>query len=89
MQARDLGPLAGAYFRGYAAIQLPLAHRLDGHGPKRVILCLLGACRAELPGLFDGQQFCLVTGRVGAGRHGRVFVLLYSVTRLFSEHQSR
>ena len=39
--AKDLGLLAGGYFLGFAATQLPLGHWLDRHGPKRVILCLL------------------------------------------------
>ena len=42
LQARDLGLLAGGYFLGFAAIQLPLGQLLDRHGPKRVILCFLG-----------------------------------------------
>ena len=41
MGAKDLGLLAGGYFLGFAATQLPLGHWLDRHGPKRVILCLL------------------------------------------------
>jgi predicted MFS family arabinose efflux permease len=39
--AKDLGLLAGGYFLGFAATQLPLGHWLDRYGPKRVILCLL------------------------------------------------
>ena len=41
LQARDLGLLAGGYFLGFAAIQLPLGAWLDRHGPKRVILWFL------------------------------------------------
>lgn len=41
LQARDLGLLAGGYFLGFAAMQLPLGSWLDRHGPKRVILCFL------------------------------------------------
>ena len=41
LQARDLGLLAGGYFLGFAATQLPLGAWLDKHGPKRVILCFL------------------------------------------------
>ena len=41
LQARDLGLLAGGYFFGFAAMQLPLGAWLDRHGPKRVILCFL------------------------------------------------
>lgn len=41
LQARDLGLLAGGYFLGFAAVQLPLGTWLDRHGPKRVILWFL------------------------------------------------
>ena len=41
LQARDLGLLAGGYFLGFAAMQLPLGSLLDRHGPKRVILYFL------------------------------------------------
>lgn len=41
LNARDLGLLAGGYFLGFAATQLPLGNWLDRHGPKKVILSLL------------------------------------------------
>ncbi len=41
LQARDLGLLAGGYFLGFAAMQLPLGAWLDRYGPKAVILALL------------------------------------------------
>ncbi|WP_180684487.1 MFS transporter [Tepidicella baoligensis] len=41
LQARDLGLLAGGYFLGFAATQLPLGRWLDRHGPKKVILVFL------------------------------------------------
>ena len=41
LHSRDLGLLAGGYFLGFAAIQLPLGAWLDRHGPKRVIVCFL------------------------------------------------
>ena len=41
LSARDLGLLAGGYFFGFAAIQLPLGNWLDRHGPRKVILLLL------------------------------------------------
>ena len=41
LQSRDLGLLAGGYFLGFAATQLPLGTFLDRYGPKRVILCFL------------------------------------------------
>ncbi|MDO9405375.1 MAG: MFS transporter [Polaromonas sp.] len=41
LQSRDLGLLAGGYFLGFSAMQLPLGNWLDRFGPKRVILCFL------------------------------------------------
>ena len=41
LDASDLGLLAGGYFLGFAATQLPLGTWLDRHGPKRVELRLL------------------------------------------------
>lgn len=50
LQARDLGLLAGGYFLGFAATQLPLGTWLDRHGPRKVILWFLlvavGGCAA-------------------------------------------
>ncbi len=42
LRSGDLGLLAGAYFLGFAAMQLPLGRALDRIGPKRVLLGLLG-----------------------------------------------
>ncbi|MDB5889184.1 MAG: transporter [Polaromonas sp.] len=42
LHASDLGLLAGGYFLGFAAMQLPLGKFLDRHGPKQVILYFLG-----------------------------------------------
>jgi predicted MFS family arabinose efflux permease len=42
LQPADLGLLAGAYFLGFAAMQLPLGRALDRFGPRRVLLLLLG-----------------------------------------------
>ena len=41
LHARDLGLLAGGYFLGFAAMQLPLGRWLDRQGPKTVILGFL------------------------------------------------
>ncbi len=41
LQARDLGLLAGGYFLGFAAMQLPLGKWLDRYGPKKVIISFL------------------------------------------------
>jgi len=41
LRAGDLGLLAGAYFFGFAALQLPLGRALDRYGPRRTLLVLL------------------------------------------------
>jgi MFS family permease len=41
LSARDLGLLAGGYFIGFAATQIPLGTWLDRHGPRKVIVCFL------------------------------------------------
>ncbi|MEO6321575.1 MAG: MFS transporter [Polaromonas sp.] len=41
LQAQNLGLLAGGYFLGFAAVQLPLGTWLDRHGPKQVIIWFL------------------------------------------------
>lgn len=40
LQAADLGLLAGAYFIGFALLQLPLGRALDHHGPRRTLVVL-------------------------------------------------
>jgi predicted MFS family arabinose efflux permease len=41
LRAADLGLLAGAYFLGFASMQLPLGKALDRFGPRRTLLWLL------------------------------------------------
>lgn len=41
LHARDLGLLAGGYFLGFAAVQLPLGSWLDRHGPRNVMFGFL------------------------------------------------
>lgn len=42
LDSSDLGLLAGAYFLGFSAMQLPLGAALDRYGPRRSLLLLLG-----------------------------------------------
>lgn len=70
LHSRDLGLLAGGYFLGFAATQLPLGTWLDRHGPKRVILSFLGiavlACIAfSLATSFTWLLAARVLGGVG------------------------
>ncbi|MBK0391099.1 MFS transporter [Ramlibacter algicola] len=50
LSAQDLGLLAGGFFFGFAATQLPLGTWLDHHGPKKVVLAFVaiavGGCLA-------------------------------------------
>jgi predicted MFS family arabinose efflux permease len=41
LNAANLGLLAGAYFLGFASMQLPLGSALDRFGPKRVLIAFL------------------------------------------------
>jgi MFS family permease len=67
LNARDLGLLAGGYFLGFAATQLPLGTWLDRYGPKKVIvsflLIALGGCLAfsaatSFSGLLAARVLC-------------------------------
>ncbi len=53
LKASDLGLLAGGYFLGFAAMQLPLGNWLDRFGPKKVILA------------FFGRRFVMIAGNIG------------------------
>jgi predicted MFS family arabinose efflux permease len=64
LMAADLGLLAGAYFFGFAAMQLPSGRALDRFGPQRVLLvllsvavlgCLAFAMARSLPGLIAAR----------------------------------
>src|SRR5689334_18495506 len=67
LNARDLGLLAGGYFFGFAATQLPLGTWLDRYGPKRVILsfllvavagCLAFSLATSFSGLLAARVLC-------------------------------
>ncbi|SFE28114.1 Predicted arabinose efflux permease, MFS family [Paracidovorax konjaci] len=70
LHARDLGLLAGGYFLGFAAMQLPMGRWLDRHGPRAVVLAFSGLAVAGCAvfALADGFGDLLL-GRVlcGAG----------------------
>lgn len=67
LNAGDLGLLAGAYFFGFGATQLPLGSWLDRYGPKQVILyflavavlgCASFAVATSFTGLLLARLFC-------------------------------
>lgn len=67
LNARDLGLLAGGYFIGFAATQLPLGRWLDHMGPKKVVLgflsiavvgCVAFATAHSFQGLLLARVLC-------------------------------
>jgi MFS family permease len=87
LAAGDLGLLAGAYFFGFAALQLPLGRALDRFGPRRTSLVLLAVavlgCAAfalarDLPSLIAARV------AIGAGMAAGLMAPLTAYRRLFS-----
>ncbi len=64
----DLGLLAGGYFLGFAAMQLPLGAWLDRFGPKKVILAFLSVAVVGCMAFAAAQGFAsLLLARVLCG----------------------
>ena len=59
MSAQELGLLAGGYFLGFAATQIPMGAWLDRHGPRKVVLSLLSLA------VLGCIAFSLATGFTG------------------------
>ncbi len=68
LRAADLGLLAGAYFLGFAALQLPLGRALDRFGPRRTLLVLVAVAVAGCLAFAAAQQLAgLIAARVLIG----------------------
>jgi predicted MFS family arabinose efflux permease len=87
LQAADLGLLAGAYFFGFAAMQLPLGRALDRIGPRRtinallalaVLGCALFALAQSLPALIAARAL------IGVGVGACLMAPLTCYRRLYS-----
>lgn len=88
LHARDLGLLAGGYFLGFSAIQLPLGTWLDRHGPKKVLVAFL--CIAVVGcGVFalatNSSQLLAARVLIGAGVGACLMAPLTGFRRWFSE----
>lgn len=68
LNAGDLGLLAGGYFLGFAATQLPLGKWLDRYGPKRVELTFLTVAVASCIAFSMAENFAgLLVARILCG----------------------
>ena len=87
LQASDLGLLAGGFFLGFAATQLPLGTWLDRYGPKKVLLGFLGVAVAGSLVFSAATGFSgLLAGRVlcGAGVSACLMAPLTGYRRWFA-----
>ena len=87
LRAADLGLLAGAYFFGFAALQLPLGRALDRFGPRRTLLVLLTAAVAGCAAFAAARSLAtLIAARVliGAGVSACLMAPLTCYRRLYS-----
>lgn len=70
LSSGDLGLLAGAYFFGFAAMQLPMGSALDRLGPRRVLLTLLVLAASGCIAFALARNFfelTLARGLIGVG----------------------
>ena len=87
LRAADLGLLAGAYFFGFAVMQLPLGKALDRFGPRRTLLALTGlavlGCGAFA---LSPNLWALIASRalVGAGMAAALMAPLTAYRQHFS-----
>lgn len=89
LAAADLGLLAGAYFLGFAATQLPLGGALDRFGPKRVLLAFLAVAVIGTGAFALARDFgSLIVARVliGVGVSACLMAPMTAYRLLFSPH---
>ncbi len=87
LQAADLGLLGGAYFFGFAAMQLPLGRALDRFGPRRSLMVLLGVAVLGCTAFAAATNLvALIAARVliGAGVAACLMAALTCYRRLFT-----
>ena len=89
LRAADLGLLAGAYFFGFAVMQLPLGSALDRFGPRRVVSVLLVLAALGCVGFATAETlWSLIVARaiVGVGVAACLMAPLTCFRRVFSVH---
>jgi predicted MFS family arabinose efflux permease len=84
--AGDLGLLAGAYFLGFAVMQLPLGSALDRYGPRRVLLGLLAVAVVGCAAFAMARHFValiLARAMIGVGVSACLMAPLTTFRRRF------
>lgn len=87
LDAGDLGLLAGAYFLGFAAAQLPLGQALDRHGPRKVLLALTSLAVIGCVAFAIAEAFAALAvarGLIGLGLGACLMAPLTAFRRAFS-----
>ncbi|HET9207789.1 MAG TPA: MFS transporter [Burkholderiaceae bacterium] len=88
LSAANLGLLAGAYFLGFASMQLPLGWALDRYGARRVLLCFLVIAVLGCVGFALARNFGqLVVARlmIGLGVSAGLMAPLAAFVRLYDQ----
>ncbi|MBL0728458.1 MFS transporter [Piscinibacter sp. HJYY11] len=86
LSASELGLLAGAYFLGFAAMQLPLGSALDRFGPKRVLLAFLAVAVVGCSAFALADSFVALTvarALIGVGVSACLMAPMTSFRRSF------
>lgn len=86
LSASELGLLAGAYFLGFAAMQLPLGSALDRFGPKRVLLVFLAVAVVGCSAFALADSFIALTiarALIGVGVSACLMAPMTSFRRSF------
>jgi len=87
LSSANLGLLAGAYFLGFAAMQLPLGSALDRFGPKRVLLVFLAVAVVGCSAFALARSFAALTlarALIGVGVGACLMAPMTSFRRNFS-----
>lgn len=87
LDAGDLGLLAGAYFLGFASVQLPLGQALDRYGPRKVLLALTSLAVLGCAAFAVAEAFAALAvarGLIGIGLGACLMAPLTAFRRRFT-----